>query len=422
MRLLLKQVKIIHPQNPLLNHQTVNIVVENGIITYIGNEYTNYDVLFEEENVHASPGWFDMRANFSDPGFEHKEDLKSGAEAAVAGGFTEVCVLPSTQPPADSKDVIEYILSKTRNSKIKIWPMAFASMNGKGNEMAELYDLHHAGAIAFTDAYQWISNSGLVVQILQYVQMFNGLFISRPYDDALSNGGVMNESKTSVMLGLKGIPKIAEEIAILRDIEILKYTGGRIHFSLITTLGSVEIIRKAKMLGLNVTCDTAPHYLALDDRVLVNFDTNFKVNPPFREEKDVLALLEGLSDGTIDCLVSDHHPHDEESKNIEFDLAEFGVSSIETAFAVSSYFTKDKITLDTLIEKWSIKPRNLLKLPVPKIEVGEVANLTLFDPLRTWIPVKEHTKSKSKNNPFWGKPLRGKVLGTIYNKHINLSI
>ncbi|MFQ3575550.1 MAG: dihydroorotase [Cytophagales bacterium] len=418
MRLLIKNAKLVFPKHHL-NQQLLNILIEDGKIDYIGSDLTEADEVFEAENLHLSPGWFDMRANFSDPGFEHKEDLKSGVQAAIQGGFTEICVLPDTQPALDSKDVVEYVLSKTRNAKVKIRPLGFASVHGKGNDMAELMDLHHAGVIAFTDAYKWIAHSGLLSQILQYLQMFDGLLINRPNDLSISPFGLMNESKTSVLLGLKGIPKLAEEIAIMRDLEILKYTGGKIHFSLISTAKSVDLIRKAKKEGLNVTCDTAPHYLAFEDTALASFETNLKVMPPFREKEDVLALVEGLLDGTIDCLVSDHHPQDVESKNLEFDLAEFGISAIETAFAVSNTFHPNKLEIEILVEKWALNPRKILGLEIPKFEPGSVANLTLFDPEKSWQPESALLKSKSKNNPFLGTHLKGKVLGTIIEHHIN---
>lgn len=418
MRLLIKNAKIVYP-NQVNNNKQLNVLIDEGKIAYIGTEAKEADEVFTADNLHLSPGWFDMRANFSDPGFEHKEDLKTGVEAAIMGGFTEVCVMPDTQPCIDSKDVVEYVLSKTRAAKIKIWPLAFASVHGKGSDMAELMDLHHSGVIAYTDAYRWISHSGLLTQILQYLQMFDGMLITRPNDLSISPFGLMNESKNSVFLGLKGTPKMAEELAIMRDLEILKYTGGKIHFSLINTAKSVELIRQAKKEGLRVTCDTAPHYLAFDDTAMFNFDTNLKLSPPLREKEDIKALLAGLLDGTIDCLVSDHHPHDEESKNLEFDLAEFGASAIETAFAVSNTFHPNKLEIELLVEKWAINPRKILGVPTPKFEVGEEANLTLFDPEKNWIFSPKDSKSKSKNNPFFGVQLKGKVLATLSKGHFN---
>ena len=279
-----------------------------------------------------------------------------------------------------------------------------------------MIDLYHAGAIAFSDGHHPLQNSDMVLKVLQYLQPFGGLFINRPEDTLLTQFGVMNEGLTATTLGMKGMPKMAESMMVLRDLKILEYTGGKIHFSCISTAEAVQRIREAKQQGLPVTCDMAAHQIAFDDSALMDFDTNYKVNPPFRNTEDITALWQGLADGTIDCIVSDHQPLDEESKQIEFDMAGFGIIGLETAFGILNFHNKI-LPLPDLIDKLTLNPRRLLNLPVPVVAENQPANLTLFESDTEWIFTEKDIVSKSRNTPFIGKTLKGKVLGII-NKGI----
>ncbi|MBX9853234.1 MAG: dihydroorotase [Cytophagaceae bacterium] len=413
MNILIKSAEIIDP-NSDFHKKTKNILIENGVIKKISDSNHKADRTIEGKNLKASPGWFDMRVSIKDPGSEHKEDINTVAQAAAAGGVTEIACLPNTKPVIQSKDVISYIKSKAQSTTLNIYPIAAVTLEAKGEELTEMIDLHHAGAIAFSDGSKPIWHSDILLKALQYIQMFDGLIIDRPEERQLSNFGQMNEGKMSTLLGLKGIPKLAEELIIERDLKILEYTGGRIHFSLISSPGSLDLIREAKKKGLNVTCDIAAHHLCLDDSLLENFDTNYKVNPPLRSKEDINQFWKALADNTIDVIVSDHNPQDEESKNLEFDLADFGILGLQTLFPVINTYNK-KIKLEKIIEKLTVTPREILNIPIPKIEEGAKANITIFDPETEWVFSEKDIKSKSKNSPFIGKKLKGTVVAVFNN-------
>jgi dihydroorotase len=304
---------------------------------------------------------------------------------------------------------------RTAASIVEVLPIANVTIDAKGTELTEMIDLTHAGAVAFCDGKNPVWHAGVIVKALQYLQPLDGLLIQNPEDTSLTKYGQMNEGRTSTLLGLKGIPKVAEEMTVQRDIELLKYAGGKIHFSRISSARSIEIIRAARKKGFNVTCDVTALHLAFDDSVMTSFDTNLKVNPPLRNKEDIDALIKGLLDGTIDAIVSDHTPWDEEAKKLEFDQAAFGAISLETAFAVINTYAGKKLELATIIEKITSSPRQILNLAPLTIEVGAPANLTLFDPTKEWVYEEKDIKSKSKNSPFIGKKLKGKAIA-IFNK------
>jgi dihydroorotase len=412
MKIIIKSAQIIDSHSPL-NGKTQSFLIENGIITAIADEISETaDLIFEYPNLKIAAGWLDMRVSAKDPGMEYQEDLISVKKAAAAGGFTEIAVLPNTHPVIQTKESISYQQHKGNNSPVKIHPVAAVTLDTQGIDLTEMIDLHHAGAVAFSDGEHSLQNADMVLKVLQYLQPLNALFINRPEDMLLSKFGAMNEGFNSTMLGMKGIPDIAEVMMLMRDLKILAYTGGKIHFSCISTAESVSLIREAKKQGLHVSCDIAAHQIAFDDGSLVDFDTNFKVNPPFRSQEDIIALWEGLADGTIDVIVSDHNPLDEESKKLEFDRAGFGIIGLETAFAVIN--THNKIlTLPQLMEKFTYNPRKILNLPPVIIETNQLANLTLFDAEAEFIFTEKHIFSKSKNTPFLGKTLKGKVLAVM---------
>ena len=417
---LIENAEIIHPGSEL-NRKRMHILIQNGIISRISHQVIE-GISSEElckinaDNLQLSPGWFDMRASFKDPGFEYKETLTSGCRAAMAGGFTEVAILPNTQPVIQSKNEIAYVQRHNLHHLVELHTIAAVSIDTLGKDLTEMIDLHTAGAIAFSDGEKPVWHSDILVKTLMYLQKFDGLLINFPEDKFLTQFGQMNEGMNSTILGLRGMPKLAEEMMIRRDLDFLEYAGGKIHFSMISSAKSVFLIREAKNKGLKVTCDIAAHQLAFDDSALEGFDTNLKVNPPFRSPEDIEALWAGLKDGTIDAIVSDHNPQDEESKNLEFDLAEFGIIGLETAFSVINTFGKDKLSLEQIINKIAIKPRETLKIPVPNIKEGESANLTLFDAHTEWSFTEKDIRSQSKNTPFIGQNFKGKAMAVFHQK------
>ncbi|RAU81594.1 dihydroorotase [Pontibacter arcticus] len=420
MNLLLRAATIYDPQSAY-HLQKQNILIEKGIITYIGPDDKEADKVVELEGLCVSTGWVDMNAFTGEPGLEHREDLQSLAAAAARGGFTEVVCFPNTAPVVQSKGSIHFIKHGALGLPVTLHPTATVTTDAQGKDLTEMIDLHHAGAVAFTDGTNPLQGADVLIKALQYLQLFNGLLLNRPDHSRLSEHGQMHEGQASTRLGMKGIPAIAEEVMVTRDLQILSYTGGKLHFSLVSTAASIEAIRKAKQAGLQVTCDVASYQAAFTDETILPFDTNYKVLPPFRSEIDVEAIKQGLLDNTIDALVSAHQPHDTEAKKLEFDLADFGIINLETAFAVAITNLTDALSLEQIIEKFTSGPRRILGLAQPKIETGQVANLTLFHPNLTWTPTEEETASKSRNSPFYGKPLTGKVIGTFHKQQLVLS-
>lgn len=420
MKILFKNALILNPGSTY-HKKKKDILVSNGKITKIESGLPEEGKVINSKTLMISPGFFDMRANFSDPGLEHKEEILTGCMAAAAGGFTGVALLPNTKPSVQSKNDIGYILAKSRDCLPDVYPYGSITTNNKGEEITEMIDQYEAGAIAFTDGDHPIWNSDIMLKALLYVEKFNGLIINKPEDYWLNRLGHMHEGKTSTVLGTKGMLSIAEEIMIDRDLRILKYSGGRIHFSNISTAEAVKMIRIAKRNGLDVTCDIAAHQIAFTDEDLIDFDTNLKVNPPFRTNKDIKTLIKGLEDGTIDIIVSSHTPHDVECKKLEFDQADFGLTGLQTVLPVLIKNLGEK-DWEKFINKITINPRKRLGLVIPKIEVGEQANLTAFDPTLKWTLNQETNESKSENSPFWGKELTGKALATLNNGKSFLAI
>lgn len=363
------------------------------------------------------PGLADLRADFCDPGHEERETLEQGAAAALAGGFTDVALLPSTAPARDSKVGIEYVVNRSKSLPIHLHAYGALSHQREGKEMAELYDMHQAGAVAFTDGNRPVSNSGLLVRSLLYTRIFNGLVMVLPEDVNLSASGRMHEGNTSTLLGLKGIPNLAEELMVHRDLEILKYTGGRLHFSAVASKGSVEMIRKAKKQGLQVTADVATANLLFTDEHLAEYDSNFKVVPPLRSKADQKALWDGVQDGTIDAIVSNHHPQNKENKQVEFEYAQPGMIALQTALSALWDAKPKGMAGEQLVSALTAGPRKVLGLPEQVIREGAIASLTVFDPDTTWN--FNNNFSVSDNSPFIGKPMKGKVLAVYSKKHLH---
>ncbi|MEJ8757495.1 dihydroorotase [Pontibacter sp. H259] len=414
MNVFLRAATIYHPSSEF-HLQKLNILIEQGKITYIGPGEKQADKTIESANLCISVGWVDLFAVTGEPGLEHKEDLQTIAAAAVAGGFTDILCLPNVDPVVQTKGAISYLKNRSGQLPVTLHPTGAVTMDAEGKELTEMIDLKHAGAVAFTDGTHPIQGAEVMVKALQYLQLFDGLLLNRPENTRLTAFGQMHEGIASTRLGLKGIPALAEETIVARDLQLLAYTGGKLHFSLVSTKAAIESIRNAKANGLQVTCDVASYQAAFTDDTIAPFNTNYKVNPPFRSANDVEAVKQGLADGTIDAIVSGHQPHDTEAKKLEFDLAEFGIINLETAFAVANTTLTDTLSLEALIEKLTTAPRTILQLPQPRIAEGEVANLTIFDPEQDWVFNEADKKSKGVNSPFFGQQLTGKVIG-IYHK------
>lgn len=419
MKVLLRSVRIIDEASPF-HGQIQDMLLDGGTVSQIGTNLSSEGcTLIEREGLCVSPGWVDMRVASRDPGFEQKEDLDSVREAALRGGFTEIVLLPNSRPVVDSKDTLNYVRHSAKGGPVKVHVTGAITKGAEGVDFTDMIDIHRAGAVAFTDGEHPIQNADIFLKSLLYLRPLNALLINRPEDRQLTQFGQMNEGVASTLLGMKGMPALAEEMMLIRDLKLLAYVLNQekwvgnelplLHVSLLSTARGVELIREAKFQGLPVSCDIAAHQLAYDDSSLMDFDTNLKVNPPFRAQEDIESLRRGLADGTIDGVVSDHSPHDEESKNLEFDHADFGMIGLETAFAVARMHSG--LPVEKLVEKFTTNPRRILRLPQVGIQEGQTANLTVFAPDEEWK--FERTASKSKNSPFLGQVLKGRVLGTV---------
>ena len=420
MKVLIKKTTVVDP-NSDWNGKKADVLIENGIISKIDGSIDDQEAeIIEFDNLHISPGWFDLHVNFREPGHEYKEDLLTGIDAAIAGGFTGVALMPSTSPPISNKSGIDFVLNKTQHSPVDVYPCGTISADKKGKNLSEMYDMKEAGAVAFTDDKDSIEHSGLMSRALLYAKNFDGLIMSFPYDKTAQPNGMMNEGVTSTELGIEGIPALAEELQITRDLYLTEYNDSKIHFSTISSPRGLDLIAEAKEGGIHVSCDIAIHNLVLNDECIKSFDSNFKVLPPLRSEEERVELVEGLKDGTIDVICSDHSPEDVEHKNLEFGRANFGITGLETLFGLAVTHLSKILTLDELINKISINPRTILRVDVPIIKEGFEANLTLFDPAKEWTFYAKNSKSKSKNTPFDGCELVGKPLGIYNNKKLEL--
>ncbi len=412
MQLLIRNARVIHPLSAW-NGKRVDLLIENGILKKIGPELDGpASQTYDAQGACISPGWIDIGTFVGDPGFEHREDFRSAAAAAAAGGFTTIACLPNTNPPIHAKPEVQYVRHKAQNSPVDFLPIGAVSMHCQGKDIAELYDMHAAGAVAFSDGKHPIQQSGLMLRALLYVKPFDGLIIDQPLDMSMAPHGQMNEGQVSTSLGLPGIPALAEELMVQRHIYLAEYTGGRLHLLNISCRRSVELVRQAKAAGLHVSASVAAMNLACDDRCLLDFDVNYKVMPPLRTQHDIEALKEGLLDGTIDCITSNHTPLDPESKQLEFPYAAFGAIGLETAYSLIRKALPD-VPESFIVEKLSLGPRKLLRLAVPVFEEGATADYTLYRPEGSWRPVLEALRSKSRNTPFAEMELPGRVLGIV---------
>ncbi len=411
MNLIFRAAKIVDAKSQFHN-QIMDVIVEDGKIKEIGSSLPNANGYKELkfDNLHLSQGWFDTSVCFGEPGFEDCETIENGLRTAAKSGFSGVALQPNTFPIIDNQSQVRFVKTKAQDAATELYPIGALTKDSLGKDIAEMYDMAKAGAIAFGDYNKSISNANLLKIALQYVQDFGGLVIAYSEDENIKGNGVVNEGLVSTQLGLKGIPSLAEELQLSRNLDILEYTGGKLHIPTISTDKSVDLIRQAKAKGLQVTCSVAVHHLVLTDDALHEFDTCYKVAPPLRSESVRKSLIAGVLDGSIDVITTDHHPVDIEHKKIEFDLAKNGTIGLESAFGALLTI----LPLDVVIEKLT-NGRSVFNVQEHLIEVGNAANLCLFNPAENWVFGKENILSKSKNSAFLGTAMQGKVYGT-YNQ------
>ncbi len=416
MNILLKNVIIADPQS-IYNGAVKDIFIRDGWVVNVGDGLSEADADTLEGNhtTYLSPGFIDPFAQFSDPGFEHKETLESGAAAAAAGGYTQVFVVPNTNPVVSNKSGIEYIVQKAKSLPVTVRPLGAITKNAEGKELAEMYDMWSSGAVAFSDGLQPVQSAQVLLKALQYVKSFDGVIIQMPVDKSINAGGLMHEGIISTQLGLPGIAAIGEELMIKRDLGLLQYTGSRLHLTGVSTAKGIELVREAKASGLNLTCSVTPYHLYFCDEDLQSYDTNLKVNPPLRSKEDREALRSAVLDGTIDCIATHHVPQHWDDKVCEFEYAKNGMIGLQTAFAVVNTLFP-QITMDRLVQLFSLNSRAIFGLSSTKIETGSRAEFTLFNREEESVLTINTLRSKSANSPFINLPLQGVVKGIINEK------
>ncbi len=400
-----------------LHLTSVDVLVKNGKIEKIGKSVKAEGKVQEinGKGSFLSVGFFDLNVNFGEPGYETKEDIQTGTAAAASGGFTGVAVHPNTNPPIHSRSEVSLIVNTAKGNLVDVFPVGAVSKKREGNELAELFDMKINGAVAFSDGNRSVQQAGLMGRALLYAKGFQGLIMTFPQDESIAADNKMNEGEVSTYLGMKGIPNLAESIMVSRDLFLAEYNESPIHFSTISTEESVDLIKKAKAKGIQVTCDVAAHNLVFTDEDVKSFDSHYKVSPPLRTNRDVKALIKGLKDGVIDAVVSQHTPHEIEFKEVEFQIAKDGIIASQTVLPL---LIKAGFNPESIVEKLAENPRKVLNLPVPQLVEGEDANLVLFSMDKKWTLDNNSNKSKSTNSPLFGKELTGQVLATINNNQV----
>ena len=411
MNLILRNATIIDPKSPFHN-QTVDVKITNGIFEKIGVSLPKSETHqeFEQQGLHISQGWFDTSVSFGEPGFEDRETIANGLETAAKSGFTGIALQPNSYPIIDNQSQVHFVKQKAKGFATELFPIGALTKASEGKDLAELFDMKNAGAVAFGDYGKSLSNANLMKIGLQYAQDFDGLVIAYCQDESIKGNGVANEGIVSTRLGLKGVPNLAEELIVARNLFLLEYTGGKLHIPTISTSKSVALIKEAKKKGLKVTCSVSVHHLVLTDEKLEGFDSRYKVAPPLRTEEDRKALLKGISDNTIDCITSDHNPIDIENKKMEFDLAKNGTIGLESAFGA----LLTVLPLDKIIEKMT-SGKDILNIENQEIEENNKVSISLFTTTNSWTFGAAHILSKSKNTALLGQPMKGKAIG-IYNQ------
>lgn len=410
MNALIKQATIICSSSPF-NRQVKDVLVVDGIIKTIEDNISAENIqTITGNNLHLSIGWMDIFADFAEPGNEHRETLESGANAAAAGGFTDVMLVPDTMPTVSSKAQIEFLIERAKTLPVNIHPIGSVTKNAEGSALTEMYDMQNSGAVAFSDGKKSIQQSGLLLKALQYVSAKNAVIIQVPDDKSISEGGLMNEGIMSTKLGLPGNPAIAEVMMIARDIALLNYTDSHLHITGVSTKKGIDLINNAKKEGLQITCSVTPYHLFFSEEDLVEYDTNLKVNPPLRTSEDVAALQDALRNGDIDCIASHHSPQCADDKICEFEYAKNGMIGLQTLYGTVNPILKDT---EQLVKIFTENNRNIFGLKMPVIEEGALACMTIFEPDSKYIFEERNILSKSKNTPFVGKGMNGKVIGII---------
>jgi dihydroorotase len=415
MNILLKSATIVDSESKY-HLKKCDVLIEKGIISKISSSIAiqkNMQVI-KRPNLHISRGWFDSGVSFGEPGFEERENIENGLKTAALSGFTTVALNTNTYPVPDNKGAIRFLKTVAQNHGVTLLANGCLTQKAKGEDLAELFDMQSEGALSFYDYKKPIANPNLLKIALQYSQSFNGLVQSYPCESAIAPKGMVNEHLNATLLGLKGIPSLAESLQVARDLYILEYTGGRLHIPTISTLESVQLIKQAKKKGLQVSCSVSINNLTLTDKVLESFDTNYKLMPPLRTPQDIKALKKALTDGTIDMVTSDHNPIDIEHKKIEFDHAKYGSIGLESCFGALQKVTN----LETAIQ--ALTQQSVFNISQVSIAQGQKANITLFDPTLKWVFEKEHIISSSKNAAFLGQPLLGRAYGIINNSQVLL--
>jgi dihydroorotase len=414
--------RVIDPESRF--DKIADVFIQDGLVKKISSRESKAKIKAKEvidaKRMIVVPGLIDMHTHLREPGREDEETIYTGSCSAVAGGFTSVCCMPNTEPPIDNQESVKFVYAKAKQAKCRIFCVGAVTKGQKGEELTEIYDLVQAGVVAISDDGKPVSNSQVMRSALEYCRMFDLPIISHCEDLSLSSCGVMHEGFVSTSLGMNGIPSIAEEVMVARDLKLAEFTGGRIHIAHVSTQGSVDLIREAKRRRIKVTCEVTPHHFALTDEAVKTFDTNFKVNPPLRTKKDVEAIKKGLKDGTIDSIATDHAPHAVEEKEVEFDFAPFGMIGLETALGlvVTELVNKKILTWSQVIAKLTMNPSRILNLKGGRIKRDFPADVTIIDPKTSWIVDPKKFQSKSKNSPFGGKKLWGKVCYTIVDGKI----
>lgn len=422
MNIFFSNIRILNPAQKL--DKRMNLWAKDGTIEYLNMDKPNLDN--DTEHVDGSemvctPGFFDMHVHFCEPGYEYKENMKTGTQAAANGGFTGVLIMPDTDPVIDNAVVVEYIKQIAKDMLVDINISAALTKGREGTHLSPMIELYDHGVKMLTDEPASVQSPEVMRRVFDYAGTKDMLISQNCQEMSLTEDFSMNEGALSDKLGLKGYPFVAEEMIVARDILLSEYCDKRrFHVSHLSTQGSVRTVREAKKRGLRISSEVAPHYFVLDDRKISTFDTNYKVNPPLRRQRDIDAIFEGLADGTIDCIVSDHKPHALHEKEVEFEISPYGIIGLETLFGLCMTYLvhKGHIDLNTLIEKITVNPRKLLKLPQVMIEEGREANLTIVAPNENWTVDREQFKSKAQNTPFDGYPLKGKPKYAINNGQV----
>ena len=411
--ILIKSCTIVDPHSAF-NQKELDVLIIDGKISKIAQNITADALQINGKGRFLAPGFFDMNTSIGEPGLETKEDFETGSKAAAAGGFTGLAIMPHQAPTTDSKSQVAYIINRAKGNLVDIYPYGTISQKREGIDLSEMFDMKQTGAIAFSDGNKPIQDAGLMERALLYAKGFDALILSYPEDQSIAGKAKMNEGVMSTLLGMKGIPNLAEELMVIRDLYLAEYTGAKVHFSTISTAHAVELIAAAKAKGAPVTCDVAAHHLVLTEDVLADFDSHYKVKPPLRTQNDVNALVKGLKDGVIDAVVSQHTPQEIEFKEVEFEIAAYGIIGLQTVLPL---LFKAGLNAEQIVQKLAIAPRHILGLNIPQIKEGNEANLVLFNDAE-WFYTTENNYSKSANSPFINQKLNGKVWLTCNNNQI----